>query len=112
MTPEEKQRQRDERDAAICKFYAEGHKLSETSRHFRLGKQLVLRILKKNNVWRPYERSNRTAPVNIAVSEETKQGLKELAKERGVSISHLGSEILDDYIEKENSNGDASNGTR
>jgi transposase len=104
MTPEEKQLQQNERDAAICRYYGEGHKLSETSRRFKLGRQLVLRILKRNGVWRPYVKTDRTSQVGVAVSDETKQGLKSLAKERGISMSRLGSEIIDEYVREGNGN--------
>jgi transposase len=111
MTPEQKQQQRDERDRAIVAYYKEGHKLSETSRRFKLGRQLVLRILKQQGAWRPYVKSNRTTQVGVAVSEGTKQALKELADERGVSMSRLGSEIIDEYVNEEKSNGTTSEGS-
>ena len=109
MTPEEKQQQRDVRDAAICAYYLAGHKLSETSRQFQLGRQLVLRILKQHGAWRPYVKSNRTTQVGVAVSEDTKRALQERAEARGVSMSRLGSEVLDAYVnEKENHDGPTS----
>lgn len=110
MTEQEKQAQREARNAAICKYYLDGHKLSETSRHFKLGKQLVLRILKQAGAWRPYVKSNRTRHVGIVASEETKNALHRLAEERGTSVSALGSEILDDYvqIEKEEEDGESN----
>lgn len=111
MTPEEKQAQREARNAAIVAYYLEGHKLSEVARHHRLGRQLVLRILKQAGAWKPYVRSNRTRSVGVAVSEETKQALVERAEERGVSVSRLASEALDAYVQQDDAKEDEDGAT-
>ena len=105
MTPEERQQQREQRDAAICAFYGDNHSLTETSRHFRIGKQRVMQILKAGGVWRPYVKSNRTHQLGIVVSEETKKALHERAEEEGTSVSRLGSKVLDEFVKKEDKDG-------
>ena len=72
MTPKEKQMQRLARDAAICVYHQDGHKLSECASKFRLDRQRVLQILKKAGIWRPYVKTNRTKFLGVSVSEETK----------------------------------------
>lgn len=96
MTDEEKQAQMDERNVAICLYYKEGHKLSECSSHFKLGKQRVLQILQQGGVWKPYQKAKRDKFLGVTVTDETKAALQAKAKEEGKSMSRFVSNKLDE----------------
>lgn len=98
MTPEEKKAQMDARNAAIVAYYSDGHKLAECASHFRISRQRTLQILKDAGAWRPYVKNNRTQFLGVTVTEETKEGLKNVADERGVSVSQFASDVLDDAV--------------
>ena len=85
---------KDERNAAICAYYKEGHKLSACAKQFQLGRQRVLQILKAAGAWRPYEKGTRTKFLGVTVSEATKDGLTKMAAEKGTSVSQLTSDVL------------------
>jgi transposase len=92
LTPE----QRTERDAAICRYYAEGHKIVECAAKFGLGRQRVHQILKASKVWKPIERrSMRSAFIGINVSEDVKAKLIAAARRRGNSLSLFASKVLE-----------------
>lgn len=98
MTKDERMMSKDTRNAAICARYQAGAKLAEVAKHFQLGRQRVLQILKAADVWRPYEKGTRTKFLGVTVSEETKLGLLRLAEERGTSVSKLTSDALDGMV--------------
>lgn len=95
MSEDEKKARMAQRDAAICAYYKEGHKLAECSSRFRLGKQRILQILQAAGVWKPYEKTKRTKFLGVNVTEETKEALKREADKKGVSVSKLASDKLD-----------------
>lgn len=89
-----------ERNAQICKYYQDGHKLSECASKFKLGRQRVLQILKEGGVWVPYAsipRAKKTF-LGVSIDEDTKERLSEKAKEEGVSVSKLTDDILSDAL--------------
>lgn len=100
LTAEEKQAKMDERNVAICLYYKEGHKLSETASHFKLGRQRVLQILQRGGVWMPYEKSKRDKFLGVQVSEETKAALQKQAESEGTSVSRFVSDKLDEIVAK------------
>lgn len=85
-----------ERDASICAYYSEGHKMSECAARFNLGRQRVQQILRKADLWKPYVKSDRTAYIGVHVSEDVKQTLTSEARRRDVSISKLAASILNE----------------
>lgn len=89
---------KDERNAAICARYQAGAKLGDCAKHFQLGRQRVLQILKAAGVWQPYEKGRRTRFLGVTVSDETKEGLTRMAEERGTSVSRLTSDVLDEAV--------------
>lgn len=98
MTPDERKAQMNERNAAICDYYQQGHKLAECASRFKLGRQRVLQILQAAGVWRPYVKSKRTEFLGVTVSEATKENLKTAADARGVSVSQFTADALDDAL--------------
>ena len=100
MTPEERQVEKAERDAAICAYYQEGHTMAACVARFHLSRQRVIQILKKAGVWRPYVKSVRTKFLGISVTEEAKRELRQRAARRGVSVSKLVSDVVDAAIAK------------
>ena len=98
MTPEDKKVQMEQRNAGICAYYQAGHKLAECATRFKLGRQRVLQILKAAGVWQPYVKMARTKFLGVSITDETKDALKVRADERGVSVSRLTSDILDEAI--------------
>jgi hypothetical protein len=89
----------EERDAAICRYYTEGHKISECAATFNLGRQRVHQILKKAGVWKPFDKqSTRTAFLGINVTNDTKSRLVALAERRGLSVSKLAANVLDAVV--------------
>lgn len=89
---------KDERNAAICAYYLEGHKLPAVASRFKLGRQRILQILQQAGVWKPIEKGKRTKFLGVTVREETKDELSRLATERGVSVSQLTSDVLDEVV--------------
>lgn len=98
MTPEEKKAQMRLRNLAICEYYEQGHKLRDCASQFRLSRQLVLRILKQHNVWKPYEKTDRTRYVGVVVKPETKDALQKQAEAEGTSVSKFVSDRLDEMV--------------
>ena len=98
MTPEEKQAKLDLRNAAVCDYYLAGHKLSECAKHFELGRQRVLQILKQREVWVPYVRTKRTKFLGVSIKPAAKKALKRKASEKGISVSKLVSDAVDDLV--------------
>lgn len=89
---------KDERNAAICASYQAGTRLAKVASDFKLGRQRVLQILKAAGVWRPYERGTRTKFLGVTVSEATKDGLTEMAAAKGISVSKMTAEALDEMV--------------
>lgn len=98
MTPEEKAQQMTDRNAAICAYYAAGHKPRECASKFGLGRQRVLQILQAGGVWKPYERGSRTKFLGVNITENTRDALKAKAGAQGVSVSRLASDALDEVV--------------
>lgn len=88
------------RNDAICAYYQAGNRLANTASKFKLGRQRILQILQHRGVWKPYERTkgNRTEFLGVTVTPETKDGLTKLADEKGISVSKLTSDVLDETV--------------
>lgn len=93
--------ERIERNAAICAYYEQGHKLSKCASKFEISRQQVMNILKQAGVWRPYVKGGRTKFLGVSVSEETKDALRKRAEEEGKSVSRLASDALDAVVAEE-----------
>lgn len=98
MTPEERAMQMKERNAAICAYYSEGHKLKECARKFQLGRQRILQVLQVAGAWKPYVKGERTKFLGVNVSEGTKDALKVKADAEGKSVSRFASDVLDEAV--------------
>lgn len=98
MTPEEKVLQHDKRNEAICKFYLEGNKLAKVASRFKLSRQRVLYILQKAGVWKPYVKTDRNQFLGISVTKETKERLKQKAKDNDTSVSQLISDAAEGLV--------------
>lgn len=98
MTPEEKRAQMTLRDASICAYYEQGHKVSECASHFKLARQRVIQILQRANVWRPYVKNNRNNFLGVSISDDVKTALQEEAKRQGVSMSALSAEAIEEML--------------
>ncbi len=98
MTPEERQRQMTERNAAICAYYIEGHTLRECASHFRLGRQRTQQVLEAGGVWKPYIKSDRSKFLGVTVTEETKAALRERAENEGISMSRFASDLIEGAV--------------
>lgn len=90
----------EQRDAEICRRYSAGETLSELARCFGLGRQRIQQIVKKGGVWKPYERQ-RDQFIGVSVSGETKEKLKQKAEGKGVSLSRLTSDALDELVKED-----------
>lgn len=98
MTAEEKQAQMEARDAEIIAFYNAGNKISQCASRFKMSRQRIIQILQKAGVWKPYTKNNSENFLGVLLSDETKAALKALAKERGVSMSSLSSEAIEEML--------------
>ena len=95
MTPDERKAQMNERNAAICAYYEQGHKLAECASRFKLGRQRVLQILQAAGVWHPYVKSDRTLHLGVTVSPEAKRDIEAAAGMKGVSVSQFAADALE-----------------
>jgi len=94
MTPEEKLKQMNERNAAICAFYQKGNSVAKTASVFMLSRDRTYQILHEANILRARVKSTRTLHLGVTVTKETKQALKEKAKQEGKSVSELTAQVL------------------
>lgn len=92
---------RAERDAAICAYYEEGHKVAQCASRFQLGRMRVIQILQKAGVWRPYVKSDRTQFLGVSVTQEGKAALAREADRQGTSMSAVASDLIEDLRAKE-----------
>ena len=100
MTSEEKNALLQTRNKIICEYYLTGKKLVEVARHFQLGRQRILQILKQGGVWKPYVRSARTRHLGVTVTQDAKDALKKKADEQGISVSQLVADAVDDLVQE------------
>lgn len=91
----------DERNAAICAYYKEGHNLRQCASRFKIGRQRVLQILQAAKAWHPYVKSGRTKHLGVTVTEETKRKLEELAARKDASVSRYASDRLEEVVAQE-----------
>ena len=92
-----------ERDEEICRLYTQGQTVRLLATKYQLGRERVRQILRAAGVSRPPRfTSSRDQFLGVNVSAETKTALKQLADERGVSMSKLASDTIDEIVaEKE-----------
>lgn len=86
------------RDFLICECYKAGASMAECGRRYGLGRQRVQQILKKAGVWRPYSKTRRNQHLGVVVTPETKAALESEAEAKGVSVSKLTSDKLDELV--------------
>lgn len=101
MTDEEKKERMTERNKSICDYYLDGHKLSECASKFKLGRQRVQQIVQAAGVWKPYIKGGRTKFLGVTVTADAKDGLKIRADQKGVSVSQLAADAIDEMLAKE-----------
>ena len=89
-----------ERNASIVTYYQGGRSLTEVGKHFKLGRQRVLQILKAAGAWKPYVKGERDKFLGVTVKGRTKDGLAKLAGARGVSVSRAASDVLDKAVDE------------
>ncbi len=89
-----------ERNAAICKRYEAGDKVSKIVKDFKLGRQRVYQVVKDAKVRRPTVQGSRTKHLGVTVKDATKIGLQRVADGKGVSVSQLTSDVLDKVVEE------------
>lgn len=88
----------EERDAAICAYYSEGHSATACCKKFGLKRQRVHQILMKHGVKRRRTKGLRTKFLGISVSAQTKEALRQRADAEGVSVSKLTADALDALV--------------
>lgn len=98
MTPEEKRKQMEDRDARICAGYRDGQKISQLASTFRMNRQRIIQILKREGAWRPYQKNGRDTFLGVSISREDKVALEAEAERRGVSMSSLSAEAIHEML--------------
>ena len=84
------------RDDLLCKFYESGESIDDCAKKFGISHQRVRQILRKAGVW--HRKEARPAFLGVDVTEEAKTKLRAEADKRGVSMSRLASEAIDDLL--------------
>ncbi len=90
-----------ERNAEICQMYVAGSTLQICADKYAISRERVRQILRKAGVFkrdRAVEKSDRGEFIGINVTESTKTAVKALADERGVSVSRMTSDMLDEMV--------------
>lgn len=90
-----------QRDADICAYYQTNQSLASCGKKFALKRQRIQQILKQAGVWKPYVKGDRTQFLGVSISEQTKEALRQRAKEQGISASRLASDALDVVVGKD-----------
>ena len=98
MTPEEKARQMEARNAAICEFYAEGRSAKQVASKFRIGRQRVYQILNAAGAIIRPRPTRRQKFLGVTITSETKSALEAKAEAEGTSVSKLVSDALDEVV--------------
>ena len=97
---EGKRSQMSRRNVEICAYYQAGHELNECTMKFALGRQRVRQILRKAGLWHLRERTVRTKFLGAFISEPTKVALRQKARQKGVSVSRLTSDVLEESLRR------------
>lgn len=90
-----------ERNTEICRLYVEGATLQEVGEGFKLSRERVRQILRKNGVYkkdRAVEKSGRDEFLGVNITESDKAALREEASRRGLSMSALTSDLIKDML--------------
>lgn len=90
-----------DRNTAICAMYVAGSTLQVCAEKYAISRERVRQILRKAGVFkrdRMVEKSDREAFIGVNVSETTKTAVKALADERGISVSRMTSDMLDEMV--------------
>lgn len=88
-----------ERNDEIIKQYTEGATLKVLAAKHRLSLQTVRNIVRKAGVYR--KAPAREAFLGVDVTAETKEALRAEAERRGVSVSRLTSDTLEEMLQSE-----------
>jgi hypothetical protein len=89
------------RNAEICQLYTAGMTVTECSSKFKICNERVRQILRKAGVFKrfvPKEISDRGEFLGVNVTEPTKEALRQEAVRRGVSMSELSSNTIEEML--------------
>src|ERR1017187_10100761 len=86
-----------ERNATISGHCTAGVTLDALAVEFTLSRQRIRQIVRKAGVWQ--RKTPRGAFLGVDVTDETKAALKSEAEKRGVSVSRLTSDTLEQMLE-------------
>ena len=89
------------RNEEICEMYVAGSTLQECGERFSISRERVRQILNKAGVpkqRRTTEKSDREVFLGVNLTATTKEALKTKAKKRGVSMSRMVSDEIDELV--------------
>jgi hypothetical protein len=84
------------RNIEIIRAYLAGRTMSDLARDYNLTRGRIYQILK--DIAKVRRASERDAFLGVNVTSDTRDALKRVAKERGVSVSKLASDALDEVV--------------
>lgn len=87
-----------QRNQELTTAYRAGTSLQALEQLFTLKRQRIKQILSAAGLWEPRVKSGRNKFVGIVVTEGTKDKLTKHAKAKGVSVSQLSSDALDELV--------------
>ncbi len=90
-----------ERDTRICQLYTSGQTLQEIGTSFKLSRERVRQILRKQGVYRKDRlvvKSDRDEFLGVNISDADKVALRAEAARRGLSMSALTSDLIKDML--------------
>jgi len=90
-----------ERNQEIIRLYVNGLTLQECGEHFKLSHERVRQILRKAGVWqRDRKLTDRDVFLGVNLTEQEKNGVRDEAARRGVSMSVLTADLIKDMLSK------------
>ena len=91
-----------ERDQELIRLYVNGMTLHECSQHFKRSHERIRQILRKAGVWRGRESklTERDVFLGVNLTEQEKNGVREEAARRGISMSVLTADLIKDMLAK------------
>lgn len=91
-----------ERDAAICKAYAEGKTLTELAVAHHISRMRIRQIVRKAGIYQPVKAgrapTGRDEFLGVNLTKEAKDALRQKAEDAGTSMSELVSNMVDDAV--------------
>lgn len=93
-----------ERNASICKDYQDGASLYDLGQKYQLSRQRIHQILQTAGIPirpRVFQQGDRDTFLGANINEGTKNALTELAQKKGVSVSALTDQALQEMLQRE-----------